>query len=226
MATTHQQGGNLEATNVVRPRPAHAAALAGGALLAAAALSMHQRGGVGDVEFVRRVEDAPGLWLTGHAVMGVAGILLVLGLAAVPGLVHGRGHRAVAIGSALAAVGAASTALGDFAHGSLAYVLIGEVSAEQSLRVQEQFYTQPVLAAAHATDGPACRGWARLARSDPRQGPAHRPVTRAQSRPGESPGRTGPARRRCRRTGTSPRQPAAARNSSERRVSKPAESAS
>jgi hypothetical protein len=40
-----------------------------------------------------------------------------------------------------------STALGDFAHGSLAYVLVGDVSAEQSLEIQEQFFSQPLLAA-------------------------------------------------------------------------------
>ena len=79
--------------------------------------------------------------------MAVGGILLVLGLIAVPGLVHGRGRRAVMVGTGMGVVGAASTALGDFAHGSLAYVLMGEVSAEQSLQIQEQFFSQPLLAA-------------------------------------------------------------------------------
>ncbi len=53
----------------------------------------------------------------------------------------------MAVGAGLSAVGAASSALGDFAHGSLAYLLIGEVSAEQSLRIQEHFFSQPLLAA-------------------------------------------------------------------------------
>ncbi|MEJ7753256.1 MAG: hypothetical protein WKF46_09955 [Candidatus Limnocylindrales bacterium] len=147
MTTTYQPGGGLAAPNEVRSRRGPAAALAGGSLLAAAALSMHLRGGVVNVEFVHRVEDAPDLWLTAHALMAVGGILLVLGLIAVPGLAHGRGHRAVAVGAGLAAVGAASTALGDFAHGSLAYLLAGEVSAEESLQIQERFFSQPVLAA-------------------------------------------------------------------------------
>jgi hypothetical protein len=53
----------------------------------------------------------------------------------------------VAVGVTLAAVGAASSALGDFAHGALAYVLVGEVDAEQSLQIQERLFTQPLLAA-------------------------------------------------------------------------------
>jgi hypothetical protein len=147
MTTTYQPGGDLAAASDVRSRRAPAAALATGSLLAAVALSMHLRGGVDDVAFVRRVEDAPGPWLTGHVLMALGGILLALGLLAVPGLVRGRGRRAVAVGVGLSAVGAVSTALGDFAHGSLAYVLVGEVSAEQSLQIQEQFFTQPLLAA-------------------------------------------------------------------------------
>jgi hypothetical protein len=147
MTTTYQPGGNLAAPNDARPRRGSATALAGGSLLAAAALSVHLRGGVADVEFVRRVEDAPELWLTGHVLMAVGGVLLVLGLIAVPGLARGRGHRAVAIGAGLSAVGAASSALGDFAHGSLAYILIGDVSAEQSHQIQEQFFSQPLIAA-------------------------------------------------------------------------------
>ena len=110
MTTTYQPSGDLAPRNDARSRRGSATALAGGSLLAAAALSMHLRGGVENVEFVRRVEDAPGLWLTGHVLMAVGGVLLVLGLIAVPGLAHGRGHRAVAIGAGLSAVGAASTA--------------------------------------------------------------------------------------------------------------------
>ena len=44
---------------------------------------MHLRGGVASVEFVRRVEEAPGVWLTGHVLMAVGGVLLVLGLIAI-----------------------------------------------------------------------------------------------------------------------------------------------
>jgi hypothetical protein len=109
---------------------------------------MHLRGGVDDVAFVRRVEEAPQTWLTGHVLMAVGSILLLLGLLAVPGLVHGRGRRVVLVGTGLSAVGAAATALGDFAHGALAYVLVGDVPAEQSLEIQQQFFTQPLLAAA------------------------------------------------------------------------------
>lgn len=148
MTTTYQPGGDLVAPNDVRSRWGSATALAGGGVLAAVALSVHLRGGGPEsVEFVRRVEAAPGVWLTGHVLMAVGGILLLLGMIAVPGLVHGRGRRAVAVGAGLSAVGAAAVALGDFAHGSLAYVLIGEVSAEQSLQIQKQFFSQPLLAA-------------------------------------------------------------------------------
>lgn len=147
MTTTYQPGGALAAHDDAGRHRASATALAAGSLLAAAALSMHLRGGVASVEFVRRVEEAPGVWLTGHVLMAVGGVLLVLGLIAVPRLARGRGHRSVAVGTGLSAVGAASTALGDFAHGSLAYVLVGEVSAEQSLQIQEQFFSQPLLAA-------------------------------------------------------------------------------
>lgn len=149
MTTTDQHELESALTPAVTSRrhPTAAAALAGGTLLTAAALTMHLRGGIDDVEFVRRVEAAPGVWLAGHVLMAVGGVLLLLGLIAVPRLVRGRGRRAVAVGAGLSAVGAASTALGDFAHGSLAYVLVGDVPAAQSLEIQQQFFTHPLLAA-------------------------------------------------------------------------------
>lgn len=145
MTTTQQPENELTTPEEVRSRPGSAAALAGGTALSAVALTMHLRGGVQDVEFVRRVEAAPEVWLTGHVLMAVGGLLLLLGLIAVPTLTRGRGRRAVVVATGLSAVGAASTALGDFAHGSLAYLLVGEVSAEQSLLIQEQFFTHPLL---------------------------------------------------------------------------------
>jgi hypothetical protein len=139
LASTTRSGGT---------RRGFAVALAGGALLTSAALTMHLRGGVDDVAFVRRVEQAPQVWLTGHVLMAVGGLLLLVGLLAVPTLVRGRGRRLVLVGTTLSAVGAAASALGDFGHGALAYVLIGDVSAAQSLAIQEQFFTHPLLAAA------------------------------------------------------------------------------
>lgn len=149
MTTTHQHDlASALTPAVTAPRhPVAAAALAGGTAFTAAALTLHLRGGIDDVEFVRRVEAAPGAWLAGHVLMAVGGILLLLGLIAVPRIVRGRGRRAVAIGAGISAVGAASTALGDFAHGSLAYVLVGDVPAAQSLEIQEQLFTHPLLAA-------------------------------------------------------------------------------
>lgn len=123
------------------------AGIMAGSVLVAAALAVHPRGAGADLEFLQRVEDQPGLWLFGHALMAVGGLLLLLCLNAVPGLVPGRGRRVVVVGAGLAAVGAAATALGDFAHGALAYVLIGDVPIERSLDIQEQFYEQPLLAA-------------------------------------------------------------------------------
>jgi hypothetical protein len=147
MTTTYQRQGGIEASGDARSRRAPAVALAAGAVLCASALAMHLRGGVEDVAFVRRVEASPDVWLAGHVLMGVGGIVLLLGLLAVPGLVRGRGRRAVAVGTTLAAVGAASSALGDAMHGALAYVLVGEVDAEQSLHIQERLFSQPLLAA-------------------------------------------------------------------------------
>jgi hypothetical protein len=147
MTTTYQPGGDLAAQNEVRSRWGSATALTGGAVLAAVALSLHLRGGAPEsVEFVRRVEAAPEVWITGHVLMAVGGILLVLGMTAVPGLVHGRGRRTVVVGAGMCAVGAASSALGDFAHGTLAYTLVGDVSAEQSIEIQKQFFYNPLLA--------------------------------------------------------------------------------
>lgn len=147
MATTYEPISQTASATESSAGRAHAAALAGGALLVAVALALHLRGGVDDIAFVRRVEQAPGMWLTGHVLMAVGGLLLVVGLMAVPRLAARRGRRALTVGAGLSAVGAASTALGDFAHGSLAYVLVGAVSAEHSLEIQEQFFSQPVLAA-------------------------------------------------------------------------------
>lgn len=147
MTTTYEPQDDTAARPNARPHRARAVALAVGGLLTAAALAMHLRGGVEDVAFVRRVEAAPDVWLAGHVLMGVGGILFVLGLAAVPSLVRGRGRRAVVVGASLSGVGAASTALGDVAHGSLAYLLVGEVPAEQSLHIQERLFTQPLIAA-------------------------------------------------------------------------------
>jgi hypothetical protein len=146
MTTQHEPDVDV-AVNASRSRRGPAFALAGGALLSATALALHLRGGVDDVEFVRRVEEGPGVWLTGHVCMAVGGVLLLLGLIAVPSLVRDRGRRAVAIGAGMSAVGAVASALGDFAHGTLAYVLVGDVSAEDSLKIQDQFFTHPLIAA-------------------------------------------------------------------------------
>lgn len=147
MTTTYRHEASRTVTGSVPPRRGDAVALAMGTLLVAVALALHLRGGVDDVDFVRRVEAAPTVWLVGHVVMAVGGLLLLVGLRAVPALAPGRGRRLVLAGAALAAVGAAASALGDFAHGTLAYVLIDDVPAEQSLTIQEQFFTHPLLAA-------------------------------------------------------------------------------
>jgi hypothetical protein len=147
MTTTHQPESALTTPDNARPHRGAAMALAAGGVLAATALSMHLRGGGAELEFARRVEEAPVFWLTGHVFMAVGGVLLFVGLLAVPRLARGRGRRAVAVAAGMSAVGAVSTALGDFAHGSLAYVLVGDVPTERSIQIQEQFFTQPLLAA-------------------------------------------------------------------------------
>lgn len=148
MTTTHQPQIVPTISNGAAPRRGAAVALATGSILSAAALSMHLRGGgAPDVDFVRRVEAEPGVWLAAHVLMTLGGMLLLLGLLAIPRLARGRGRRTVVVGATLSAVGAVCTALGDFAHGSLAYVLVGDVPAEQSLQIQDQFFTQPLLAA-------------------------------------------------------------------------------
>lgn len=147
MTTTYRPESELTTAGRARPHRPAAAALAVGTVLTATALALHLRGGIDDVEFVRRVEADPAVWLTGHVLMALGGLLLLLGLIAVPRLARARGRRAVTVGAGLSAAGAASTALGDFAHGSLAYVLVGDVPAEQSLDIQQQFFTHPLLAA-------------------------------------------------------------------------------
>jgi hypothetical protein len=117
-----------------------------GAVLAGTAISLHLRGGGEDFAFLRRVADAPGQWLASHVLMAVGGIALAWGLPAVMRLVRGRGRVATRIGATLATIGAACTALGDFAHGALAYVLIDEVGIEQSLDIQKEFFFQPAFA--------------------------------------------------------------------------------
>lgn len=147
MTTTHEPESAPTTHDGVQPRRGYAAALAVGTVLAAAALSLHLRGGAPEsVEFARRVEAASGIWITGHVLMAVGGILVLVGMLAVPGLVHGRGRRVVLVGTSMCVIGAASSALGDFAHGALAYVLVGDVSAEQSIEIQKQFFYHPLLA--------------------------------------------------------------------------------
>lgn len=124
-----------------------AALLCTGALLAAAALSLHVRGGAENVAFVRRIEAESGQWLAAHVLMAVGGCLLAVALPTLLRLVPGRGRLPTAIGVTLASIGAAATALGDFAHGSLAYVLIDHTDAQQSLEIQAELFAQPVIAA-------------------------------------------------------------------------------
>lgn len=118
-----------------------------GGLLVMAALTLHLRGGVEDVAFVRRIEAAPEQWLIAHVLSAVGGVLLAFGLPTVLRLSRGRGRVAIRLGVILAMLGAACTALGDFAHGSLAYVLTDHADAHQSLDVQKDFFYEPAFAA-------------------------------------------------------------------------------
>ena len=111
-----------------------------------AALTLHLRGGTEDVAFVRRIEAAPEQWLIAHVLAAVGGVLLALGFPAVLRLARGRGRVAIRVGVILASIGAACTALGDFAHGSLAYVLTDHADAHQSLDVQKDFFYEPAFA--------------------------------------------------------------------------------
>lgn len=146
MTTTFEHGGPSVAAAAARPRRAAATALLAGALLAATALAMHPRGGGADLDFLRQVEEEPTRWLVGHVVMTVGGVLLLIGFTAVPALARDRARRVVATGAVMAQIGAICTALGDFAHGALAYVLIDDVPVEKSLEIQNQFFEQPLLA--------------------------------------------------------------------------------
>ncbi len=67
-----------------------AAGLFVGAVLVAAALSLHLRGGAEDVAFVQRIETAPDQWLIGHVLMAVGGVLLALGFPSVLRLARDR----------------------------------------------------------------------------------------------------------------------------------------
>ena len=129
-------------------RQAGPVALAGGGVLTIAGMALHVAGdgSAPDESFVRTVEAQLPQWLTSHLLL-TAGMALVAGGAlSIFRLVRGRGAVLTAVGAVFMVVGGALMALGDLAHGALAYALAGHVEPAQSLAIQNDYFFHPAVA--------------------------------------------------------------------------------
>ena len=122
-------------------------ALLVGCVVAMAGMSLHIKGGAEDVSFVRAVAAAPSVWLTSHIMMGIGWGLFAGGVLTALRLVHGRGAKLTGAAVAVTAVGGGLMALGDIAHGTLAYALVDQVNAATSLEIQTAYFENPAVLA-------------------------------------------------------------------------------
>lgn len=129
-------------------RHAGPAALVVGSVLTIAGMALHAAGdgSAPDETFVRTVEASLGQWLASHLLLAAGMALVAGGLASALRVARGRGATLTAVGAVVASVGAALMALGDFAHGGLAYALSGHVDATTSLAIQEGYFLHPAIA--------------------------------------------------------------------------------
>lgn len=137
-----------------RPAPAAAdrlrllagpAALVAGPVLAVTGMSLHVKGLPEDLSLIRTVSAHPSLWLASHLLQSVGMALLAAGALAVWRLAHGRGATLTALGAAVTTAGAALMALGDIAHGAVAFALAGRVDDAASLAIQKGFFANPAV---------------------------------------------------------------------------------
>lgn len=124
-----------------------ALALTAGSVLVAVGLVLHLPGAPEDAGLTRAIAEQPSRWLAAHLLGALGLVLLAAGVARVARVARGRGAALAAAGALTASVGATLLALGDSAHGSVAYALAGRVDPAAALEIEKAFFGNPAVAA-------------------------------------------------------------------------------
>lgn len=119
--------------------------LVAGSVLMLIGMSLHVKGAPEDESLVRAVVAHPSQWLASHLLQAFGMALIAVGTLSLWRLARGRGATLTAVGVAVVSVGAGLMALGDIAHGAVAYALVGQVDDAASLAIQKAYFAHPAV---------------------------------------------------------------------------------
>lgn len=114
-----------------------------GSLFSVLGMTLHVKGSPEDEALVREVAEHSTQWVFSHFFQSFGMVLMAVGVLAALRLARGRGAVLTAVGVGLVAVGGTLMALGDMAHGALAYALVDHVTPAASLEIQKAFFVHP-----------------------------------------------------------------------------------
>jgi hypothetical protein len=120
-------------------------ALVVGSVLAAVGMGLHLPAMAEDVGLAVAVAEAPSRWLAAHLFAGLGFALVALAATTALPPVHRRGATLTAVGVGVTSLGAAVMALGDIAHGAVAFALTERVDAATSFAIQEAYFEHPAI---------------------------------------------------------------------------------
>lgn len=120
-------------------------ALVAGSVLTVTGMSLHVKEVAVDESLVRAVTAHPSQWLASHLLQSFGMALVAIGALSLWRLARGRGATLTAAGAAVVSAGGGLMALGDVAHGAVAYALIGKVDDTTSLAIQKAYFDHPAI---------------------------------------------------------------------------------
>jgi hypothetical protein len=108
-------------------------------------MTLHVKGSPEDEALVRDIAEHSTQWVFSHFFQSFGMVLMAVGALAALRLARGRGAVLTAVGVGLTAVGGTLMALGDMAHGAVAYALVDHVTPAASLEIQKAFFVHPAF---------------------------------------------------------------------------------
>jgi hypothetical protein len=116
-----------------------------GSVFSVIGMTLHVKGAPEDEALIRDIAEHSTQWVFSHFFQSFGMVLMAVGVLAALRLARGRGAVLTAVGVGLIAVGGTLMALGDMAHGAVAYALVDHVTPAASLEIQKAFFVHPAF---------------------------------------------------------------------------------